>query len=198
MKQIYHHSSSLPRFLAAPYGFRPASRASSRHFQLQSTSTNPISRSHPSWISISSSLFDGSSCLPRTADPAQELFVKFGRRRTDMFQVAKDASRVQHTVNLRIQRPLPLVSEMMNGETGNYRVKLAQLRQMTVEIVRHDRNRRVASKPLLRSAKHDRGEINRHRRRIRMVQLDQVKQASVARAEVEDALRRGRDEFQKC
>ena len=50
-----------PCFGASSPGLVPARSASSRHFQWQSTSTNPIAFSHASCVSRSSSLFDGSS-----------------------------------------------------------------------------------------------------------------------------------------
>src|SRR4029077_470421 len=43
------------------YDCRPTSSANSRHFQAHSTSSNPISRNHLSWVSTSNNLFDGSS-----------------------------------------------------------------------------------------------------------------------------------------
>src|SRR5262249_9191229 len=46
---------------SGPYSFVPAKRASSRHFQWQSTSLKPISRSHASCVSTSRSLLEGSS-----------------------------------------------------------------------------------------------------------------------------------------
>jgi hypothetical protein len=56
-----------PCWSCAGYGLLPTRSANSRHFQWQSTSTKPISRSHPSWVSTSSSLFEGSSCSQEIA-----------------------------------------------------------------------------------------------------------------------------------
>jgi len=42
-------------------GLRPVNNANSSHFQWQSTSSKPISRSQCSWVSSASSLLDGSS-----------------------------------------------------------------------------------------------------------------------------------------
>ena len=55
-------SEAKDRFnLNRSYPLRPTSNANSLHFQRQSTSTNPISRSHCSCVSRSSNLFEGSS-----------------------------------------------------------------------------------------------------------------------------------------
>jgi hypothetical protein len=43
------------------HGFTPISSAISRHFQAQSTSSNPIVLNHSSWVCTSSSWFEGSS-----------------------------------------------------------------------------------------------------------------------------------------
>ncbi len=115
-----------------------------------------------------------------------------------MFQIAKDAARSKQIVYLGVERPFPFVNEMMDGETGNDRIELAQVWKWTFEVVGHDSHRGVATKAFLRGCKHRGRKINRHRGGVRVVHLDQGKQASVARTEVEDAPHRWSDEFQKC
>src|SRR5271165_4213193 len=119
-----------------------------------------------------------------------------------MFQVAEHAAGIQQTVNLRVQRALSLMDDVMNRKTGNDGVKLAEARKRVIEIVSHNGDGGVAVKTLSSGLEHGRREVNGHGLDTRMFALCQLvknqgQQASVTGSEVENSARRGRNELQQ-
>ena len=106
----------------------------------------------------------------------QEFFVKLGRRRGHMFEIAKNSAGIQPGINLSVECPLPFVNEMMNSETGDHRVKLPNSGRGSSRLWATTVTERSSAKRL-RAASSMAGEKSiGHRRDIRMVQFDQCEQ----------------------
>jgi len=123
--------------------------------------------------------------------------MQFGRGRSHVFQIAKYSAGIESLIDLGVERALPFVSEMMNGEAGNYRVKFAQVGERSLKIVSNDLDGRIATKAFPGSFEHGGREIKRHRRGVRVVQFDQREEAPIAGAEIKDASDIGRDELEQ-
>src|SRR5882762_9879377 len=67
----------------------------------------------------------------------------------------------------------------------------------TVEVVRENRDRRIAGKSFSCGIDHGGREVDRQRRGMRMIQLYQRKQAAAPGSEIENALYRRRNYFQQ-
>src|ERR1700737_3914741 len=74
----------------------------------------------------------------RESPRPQKLLMQLERRGSHMFEIAENTTRCEQIVNLGIERPLPFVGEMMDRETGNYRIKVSQCRQRILQMVRHN------------------------------------------------------------
>lgn len=64
----------------------------------------------------------------REPDAVKKFLVQPWCRRSHVFQVTKHPAGIQKAINFRVQRPLPLMYQVMDGETRDYRIKLAQCR----------------------------------------------------------------------
>jgi len=95
------------------------------------------------------------------SDRMQKLFVQKWRGRGNMIQITENATRIQQAVGLRIERPLALVYQVMNGEARNNRIKPAKLGKRVIEIVFNYGNARIAGEALACLGEHRWREIDR-------------------------------------
>src|SRR5579864_4713617 len=86
---------------------------------------------------------------------------------------------------------------MMNREAGDYRIEGAQSGQGFVHVVRDDADGGFPGKAFSGGFQHGGRKIEGYGFGVRVSLTDQVQQASIACAEVENAMRGARNEFEQ-
>ena len=74
--------------------------------------------------------------------------------RRHMFQITKHPTSVEQAKYFRRERPLPLMYQVMDGETRDHRIKAAQCGHRIVHVVFNNFYGSVADKPLSRGVEH--------------------------------------------
>ena len=123
----------------------------------------------------------------RPADGREKLIVNSRRGRSDVFEVAEDASGRDDFEYLLVQCAFSLMNQMMNREARNDGVEPSHLWESLVEIVTDDCNAAVATVRLLQSVQHRGREIERHELRARPDCLRQFDHSASAGAEIKNA-----------
>ena len=131
------------------------------------------------------------------AESPEELSVELRRGRSDMFEIAEDAARVERTIYLAVESSLSLIGAVVNGEARHDRVKAAEVGQRMVEIVFNDPHFVVAGESFARGLEHGGRKIETNALRRRPVNPQQCQQPAVSSAEIKNAYGILRNELQQ-
>jgi len=104
-----------------------------------------------------------------------------------VLQITEHAPGSQHVEDFSIERSLALMDDMMNGKAGQYNVEDAEIWQRPIQIVRQDRDRRVASEPRSRKLKHGWRKIDSHGFHIRPTLFRHRNEPASTSSEIENA-----------
>jgi len=112
--------------------------------------------------------------IRRSIEAAQEVVVQQSRWRSDVLEIAEDASWNQQVEDLAIEAEFALVCDVMNGETRDHAIEVSQSGQGIAKVVTEDGDVLIAAKTLPECAQHRWGKVEGNKMRLGPGRPDQI------------------------
>jgi hypothetical protein len=103
-----------------------------------------------------------------------------------MLEVAEHPTRLEAIEDLRVDRALACVVDVVNRKAGHHHVEAAEVGQRLGEVMTNKLHALLLGEPLARGSEHRLGDVEPDAGAVSSLQAQQSKQAPITGAEVED------------